>query len=98
MGDIIHPFGGKTLVFETEFCGRKLTIETGKVAFLADGGVLVRYGDTVIMGTAVVSNQPRPGIEFFPLLIDYEERFYAAGKSAVHVSLSVKDGRASEVR
>lgn len=95
MGDIIHPFGGKTLVFETEFCGRKLTIETGKVAFLADGGVLVRYGDTVIMGTAVVSNQPRPGIEFFPLLIDYEERFYAAGK--ISGSRFIKrEGRASE--
>ena len=95
MGDIIHPFGGKTLVFETEFCGRKLTIETGKVAFLADGGVLVRYGDTVIMGTAVVSNQPRPGVEFFPLLIDYEERFYAAGK--ISGSRFIKrEGRASE--
>jgi polyribonucleotide nucleotidyltransferase len=95
MGDIIHPFGGKTLVFETEFCGRKLTIETGKVAFLADGAVLVRYGDTVVMGTAVVSNQPRDGIDFFPLLIDYEERFYAAGK--ISGSRFIKrEGRASE--
>src|SRR6266536_3280177 len=78
--DIIHPFGGKSQQFSTEFCGRELTIETGKMGFLADGAVTVRYGDTVVLGTAVVSNMPRDGIDFFPLLIDYEERFYAAGK------------------
>lgn len=93
--DIIHPFGGKTLKFETEFCGKTLTIETGKMAFLADGAVTVRYGDTVVLGTATVSNQPRPGIDFFPLLIDYEERFYAAGK--ISGSRFIKrEGRASE--
>jgi polyribonucleotide nucleotidyltransferase len=93
--DIIHPFGGKTQTFETEFCGRKLTIETGKMAFLADGAVTVRYGDTVVLGTAVVSNMPRDGIDFFPLLIDYEERFYAAGK--ISGSRFIKrEGRASE--
>jgi polyribonucleotide nucleotidyltransferase len=93
--DIIHPFGGKTQTFETEFCGRKLTIETGKMAFLADGAVTVRYGDTVVLGTAVVSNMPREGIDFFPLLIDYEERFYAAGK--ISGSRFIKrEGRASE--
>ena len=69
--EIIHPFGGKAQQFKTEFCGRELTIETGKMAFLADGSVTVRYGDTVVMGTAVVSNQPREGVDFFPLLIDY---------------------------
>jgi polyribonucleotide nucleotidyltransferase len=93
--DIIHPFGGKTQKFETEFCGNTLTIETGKMAFLADGAVTVRYGDTVILGTAVVSNQPRDGVDFFPLLIDYEERFYAAGK--ISGSRFIKrEGRASE--
>jgi polyribonucleotide nucleotidyltransferase len=93
--DIIHPFGGKTQVFETEFCGNKLTIETGKMGFLADGAVTVRYGDTVVLGTAVVSNQPRDGIDFFPLLIDYEERFYATGK--ISGSRFIKrEGRASE--
>ncbi|HUD11684.1 MAG TPA: polyribonucleotide nucleotidyltransferase [Candidatus Saccharimonadia bacterium] len=93
--DIIHPFGGSTQAFTTEFCGRKLTIETGKMAFLADGAVTVRYGDTVVMGTAVVSNMPRDGIDFFPLLIDYEERFYAAGK--ISGSRFIKrEGRASE--
>lgn len=93
--DIIHPFGGKTQQFTTEFCGRELTIETGKMGFLADGAVTVRYGDTIIFGTAVVSNQPRDGIDFFPLLIDYEERFYAAGK--ISGSRFIKrEGRASE--
>lgn len=95
MGEIIHPFGGKAQQFKTEFCGRELVIETGKVAFLADGAVTVRYGDTVVMGTAVVSNQPRDGIDFFPLLIDYEERFYASGK--ISGSRFIKrEGRASE--
>jgi polyribonucleotide nucleotidyltransferase len=93
--EIIHPFGGKTRRFETEFCGRKLVIETGKMAFLADGAVTVRYGDTVVLGTAVVSNMPRDGVDFFPLLIDYEERFYAAGK--ISGSRFIKrEGRASE--
>jgi polyribonucleotide nucleotidyltransferase len=93
--DIIHPFGGKAQQFKTEFCGRELVIETGKMGFLADGAVTVRYGDTVVVGTAVVSNQPRDGIDFFPLLIDYEERFYAAGK--ISGSRFIKrEGRASE--
>jgi polyribonucleotide nucleotidyltransferase len=52
--EIIHPFGGKTQQFTTEFAGRELTIETGKMAFLADGAVTVRYGDTVVLGTATV--------------------------------------------
>ncbi len=93
--DIIHPFGGKTLSFTTEFCGRELTIETGKMAFLADGAVTVRYGDTLVLGTAVVSNYPRDGIDFFPLMIDYEERMYATGK--ISGSRFIKrEGRASE--
>jgi polyribonucleotide nucleotidyltransferase len=95
MNDIIHPFGGKTQIFKTEFCGRELSIETGTIGFLADGAVLVRYGDTVVMGTAVVSNKPRDGVDFFPLLIDYEERFYASGK--ISGSRFIKrEGRASE--
>jgi polyribonucleotide nucleotidyltransferase len=93
--DIIHPFGGKTRTFETEFCGHTLTIETGKMAFLADGAVTVRYGDTLVLGTAVMANTPRPGIDFFPLLIDYEERMYASGK--ISGSRFIKrEGRASE--
>jgi len=77
---IIHPFGGQQLSFEAEFAGRKLIIETGKLAFLADGAVTVRYGDTVVFASAVVSADPKPDQDFFPLLIDYEERMYASGK------------------
>jgi polyribonucleotide nucleotidyltransferase len=93
--EIIHPFGGKTVRYETEFCGRPLTIETGKMAFLADGAVTVRYGDTMVLGTATVANTPREGIDFFPLLIDYEERMYAAGKISGSRFLK-REGRASE--
>jgi len=63
----------------TEFGGRTLTIETGKLALLAGGSVTVRYGDTMILGTANRS-EPRPGLDFFPLTIEFEERMYAAGK------------------
>ena len=66
-------------IFETQFGGRTLTIETGKLARLAGGSVTVRYGDTVVLGTANRS-EPRPGLDFFPLTVDFEERMYAAGK------------------
>ncbi len=66
-------------VYETEFGGRTLTIETGKLARLAGGAVTVRYGDTMVLGTANRS-EPRPGLDFFPLTVDFEERMYAAGK------------------
>lgn len=78
--DIIHPFGGKTAKFETEFAGKKLTFETGNMAFRADGAVTVRYGDTMVLATAVIEAEPKPDTDFFPLLIDYEERWYASGK------------------
>jgi DNA polymerase III epsilon subunit family exonuclease len=63
----------------TELGGRTLTIETGKIALLAGGSVTVRYGDTLLLGTANRS-EPRPGLDFFPLTVDFEERMYAAGK------------------
>ncbi len=96
MENLIGPHDADNIKrFETEFAGRKLTIETGKMAFLADAAVTVRYGDTVVLGTVVVANQPREGIDFFPLLIDYEERMYAAGK--ISGSRFIKrEGRASE--
>ena len=65
--------------FETQIGGRTLTIETGKLARLAGGSVTVRYGDTMVLGTANRS-EPRPGLDFFPLTVDFEERMYAAGK------------------
>ncbi len=65
--------------FQTTFGGRMLTIETGRLARLAGGSVTVRYGDTMVLGTANRSD-PRPGLDFFPLTVDFEERMYAAGK------------------
>ena len=66
--------------FEIELGGRKLIIEQGKMAKQANGSVLVRYGDTVVLVTATASRAPREGVDFFPLTVDYEEKMYAAGK------------------
>jgi len=66
--------------FEIDLGGRKLTIEQGKMAKQANGAVLVRYGDTVVLVTATASSAPREGVDFFPLTVDYEEKMYAAGK------------------
>src|SRR5437588_6067160 len=63
-----------------DFGGRTLTLETGKLAEQADGAVTVRYGDTVVLATAVGEREAREGLDFFPLTIEYEERMYAAGK------------------
>jgi len=65
---------------ECEVGGRNLTIDTGKVAGQASGAVTVRYGDTIVLITVCISREPREGIDFLPLTIDYEERLYAAGK------------------
>ena len=81
-------------VFETEVAGRKLSIEVGKVAELANGSVIVRYGDTVVITAATASAKPRDGIDFFPLSIDYEERMYAVGK--IPGSFMKREGRPSE--
>jgi len=74
--------------------GRVMSIETGRVAEQASGAVMVRYGDTVILATAVGSNDPREGIDFFPLTVDVEERMYAAGK--IPGGFIKREGRASE--
>ncbi len=66
--------------FECEVGGRRLIIDTGKLAGQADGAVTARYGDTVVLVTACISDTPREGVDFLPLTIDYEERLYAAGK------------------
>ena len=67
-------------MYETELAGRKLTIETGKVAELTNGNVIVRYGDTVVMVNVTAAKEPKEGIDFFPLSVDYEEKLYAVGK------------------
>lgn len=66
--------------FETEIDGRKLIIETGRFAGQANGACTVQYGETVVLATAVIGNMEREGVDYFPLLVDYEERLYAAGK------------------
>lgn len=66
--------------YETELAGRKLVFETGKMAGLANGSVLVRYGDTVVLVNVVASKEPKEGIDFFPLSVDFEEKLYSVGK------------------
>lgn len=77
---VINPFGKEIITVETEFCGKKLTLEVNRVGFRASASVLARYGDTVVLGTAMVSNKSAQGFDYFPLSIDYEEKMYAAGK------------------
>ncbi len=79
--------------FELEFEGRKLTVEVGELAKQADGAVLVRYGDTVVLSTAVASKEPKDS-DFFPLTIGYEEKQYAVGK--IPGSFLRREGRPSE--
>ena len=70
----------KYKVFETTFAGRPFVVETGKMAQLANGSCLVRYGDTAILATATASKAPRDGIDFLPLSVDFEERLYSVGR------------------
>jgi polyribonucleotide nucleotidyltransferase len=81
-------------LYETTLAGRPLSIETGKMAQLANGSCLVRYGDTAILATATASARPRDGIDFLPLSVDYEERLYARGK--IPGSFMRREGRPSE--
>lgn len=80
--------------FETMVGGRKLVIESGKLAKQASGAVLVRYGDTAVIVTATASAEPREGIDFFPLTVDYEERLYSVGK--IPGGFIKREGRPSE--
>ena len=75
----INPNGKKIFSVTTDFCGRPLTLEVNRVGFRATASVLVTYGDTVILGSAMVGSRPVV-LDYFPLSIDYEEKFYAAGK------------------
>lgn len=77
--DIINPSGKKTFKVETDFCGRKLGLEVNRVGFRTTSSVLVTYGDTVVLGSVVVGSKPVVQ-DFFPLSIDYEEKYYASGK------------------
>src|SRR5262245_8928524 len=66
--------------FSTEVAGRTLSLETGRLAGLADGAVLAQYGDTVVLATVVSSKSAREGLDFLPLTVEFEEKMYAAGK------------------
>jgi len=80
--------------YSMELAGRTLTVETGKLAELANGSVLVRYGETVVMVNVVASKEPREGIDFFPLSVDYEEKMYAAGK--IPGGFTRREGKAAD--
>lgn len=76
---IVNPYGKEIIKVTTEFEGRPLTLEVNRVGFRTTGSVLVTYGDTVVLGSAMVGSRPVV-LDYFPLSIDYEEKFYAAGK------------------
>ena len=76
---IINPSGKEIFSVTTELCGRPLTLEVNRVGFRSTGSVLVTYGDTVVLGTATVGTRPVV-LDYFPLSIEYQEKFYAAGK------------------
>lgn len=80
MGNIINPYNKPITTVETDFFGRKLSLEINRVGFRSSASVLVRYGDTVVLGTAMVSPERLSHFDYFPLSIEYEEKMYAAGK------------------
>ncbi len=85
----------KIAKLDTDLAGKKLSLETGSLAQQADGSVLAKLGDTVVLATAVMSKNLREGMDYFPLLVDYEERLYAAGK--IKGSRFIKrEGRATD--
>ncbi len=81
-------------VFETMFAGRKLTVETGKMCALSNGSCLVRYGDTVVLANVTMAPNPRDGIDFFPLSVDFEEKIYSVGR--IPGSFLRREGRPGE--
>ncbi len=84
----------ETKSYSMDLAGRKLTLETGKYCGLANGSVMVRYGDTVVLVNVTASKEPKEGIDFFPLSVDYEERLYAVGK--IPGSFQKREGRPTE--
>ena len=80
--------------FELDLYGKKMTFETGRLAKQANAAVLARHGDTELLVTSVLAEKPREGLDFFPLLVDYEERYYSAGK--VPGGFIKREGRPSE--
>src|SRR3712207_4124599 len=81
-------------IFETELAGRKLSVEVGKICEMTNGSCIMRYGDTMLMVNATKSAQPRDGIDFFPLSVDFEEKLYSVGK--IPGGFLKREGKASE--
>ena len=81
-------------VFETELAGRKFSVETGKMCELSNGSCMIRYGDTMVLCNATMSQKPREGIDYFPLSVDFEEKLYAIGR--VPGSFMRREGRPTE--
>ena len=81
-------------VFKTEFAGRPLSVETGKMCGLSNGSCLVRYGETAVLCNATMAARPREGVDFFPLSVDFEEKLYAVGK--IPGSFNRREGRPTE--
>src|SRR5476651_173990 len=79
MAQTMNPLGKEIIKVEAELCGRTLSLEVGRVGFRTSASVIARYGDTVVLGTAMVGSKPI-SMDYFPLSIDYEEKMYAAGK------------------
>src|SRR4029434_2202242 len=79
---------------EIQWGGRKLVLETGRIARQADGAVLASYGDTMVLCTVVADNEPKPGSDFFPLTVNYQEKTFAAGK--IPGGFFKREGRPSE--
>ena len=77
---IINPRGKEIISVSTDFMGRKLTLEVNRVGFRSTASVIVKYGETVVLGTVQVGKKPISGMDYFPLSIDYEEKYYASGK------------------
>ncbi len=80
--------------YSTKLAGRELTIETGKIAGLANGSVVIKYGDTVVMVNVTAAKEPKEGIDFFPLSVDYEEKLYSVGK--IPGSYTKREGKLSD--
>ena len=80
--------------YSMELAGRTLTVDIGRVAKQANGAALMHYGDTTVLATATASKEPREGIDFFPLSVEYEEKMYAVGK--IPGGFNKREGKASE--
>ena len=81
-------------VFETEYCGRKISFETGKMCCLANASILVRYGETAVLCNVTASKTPREGIDYFPLSVDFDEKLYSVGK--IPGSFPRREGRPTD--